>query len=283
MEKFTPRGVAEDPNGQGCPILITVKTDAIRDKLGFPRPLSVRVMASSPFTPAPRRGGQPPRLLRPGLWAFPPNGATHGGQAWLLETTAGDLLIDAPPDTEACAAFLATRASRGPGWLVLLGRDGHGPGRWPWQRLGWPVLAQEQEAYLLPGVERLLTFGEDHAIAVGLHLYWTPGPSPGAAVLHARGGVAGATTDILFCGRLLVPVGSGQLGAVPSPRTFHWPRLRRSVAALPSRLPPGSPTWLASGASAGATGGNGLVENGARWLGELAAACQAQEGIGGLP
>jgi hypothetical protein len=239
-------------------------------------------MAGSPFTPEPRRGGQPPRLLRPGLWVFPPNVETHGGLAWLLETSAGDLLIDAPPDTDVCCQFLATRASRGAGWIALLGRDGHGRCRSLQRRLGWPVLVQEQEAYLLPGVEKLIAFGVEHPIQEGLHLYWTPGPSPGAAVLHARGGVAGPT-DGLFCGRLLVPAGPGRLAPSPSPRGFHWPRQRRSVAALPNRLPAGSPAWLASGASAGVHGGGDLVEDGARVLGEWAAACQAPEGIGELP
>jgi hypothetical protein len=213
---------------------------------------------------------------------FPPNVETHGGVAWLLETSAGDLLIDGPPDTEACGEFLDARASRGPGWIVLLGRDGHGRCRSRQERLGWPVLVQEQEAYLLPGVENRMAFGAAHPIQDGLHLYWTPGPSPGAAVLHARGGVAGSI-DILFCGHLLVPVAPGRLAPRPSPRCFHWPRQRRSVAALAGRLPPGSPVWLASGVSAGAAAGIGLVEDGARQLGEMAEACQAPEGIDWLP
>jgi hypothetical protein len=53
------------------------------------------------------------------------------------------------------------------------------------------VLVQEQEAFLLPGVKALETFGLEHALAPGLRLLWTPGPSPGACVLHAFGADAG--------------------------------------------------------------------------------------------
>jgi glyoxylase-like metal-dependent hydrolase (beta-lactamase superfamily II) len=227
-------------------------------------------MAGSAFSALPRREGRPPRLVRPGLWLFPPNPEAHAGSSWLLETTAGDLLIDIPPDTEASLHFLVARAERGPGWIVLLGRDGHGRARRWQERLDWPVLVQEQEAYLLPGVRRLIPFGAEHVVMEGLTLLWTPGPSPGAAVLHARGGVAGAV-DGLFCGRLLVPVGPGQLAPLPSPRGFHAPRQRRSVARLARWLAPGSPDWIASGAGLGALAGAALVHGGAAQLAPFAA------------
>ncbi|MFO0075284.1 MAG: MBL fold metallo-hydrolase [Cyanobacteriota bacterium] len=230
--------------------------------------------------PAPESGRSPQQLF-PGLWLFAPNRDTQGGSAWFLETENQALLIDCPALTQANLAFLEERRERS-GWIVLTGRDGHGRCRRLQESLGWPVLVQEQEAYLLPGVENRMAFGAAHPIQDGLHLYWTPGPSPGAAVLHARGGVAGSI-DILFCGHLLVPVAPGRLAPRPSPRCFHWPRQRRSVAALAGRLPPGSPVWLASGVSAGAAAGIGLVEDGARQLGEMAEACQAPEGIDWLP
>lgn len=233
-------------------------------------------MAGSAFPPAPGRTGPPPRQVRPGLWLFPPNPDTHGGSAWLLETGGGDVLVDCPPDTEATQAFVQERASRGPGWLVLLGRDGHGHCRRLREQLGWPLVVQEQEAYLLPGVE-VRSFGADLQLQEGLHLYWTPGASPGGAVLHARGGVAGAV-DGLFCGRLLVPQGPQRLAPLPSPRGFHWPRQRRSAAALAGRLPPGSPDWIATGAALGALRGEALVHDGARLLAALADGGPAREG-----
>lgn len=234
-------------------------------------------MAGSAFPPSPGRAGQPPRQVRPGLWLFPPNPDTAGGSAWLLQTSAGDLLIDAPPDTEASRHFLQDRASRSPGWIVLLGREGHGRSPRVREDLGWPVLVQEQEAYLLPGVSGLIPFGAHHTLLEGLQLLWTPGPSPGSAVLHVRGGVAGPV-DGLFCGRLLVPAGPGRLAPLPSPRCFHWPRQRRSVAALAQWLPPGSPDWIASGAALGALRGEALVPDGARLLAALAAEAGLPEG-----
>jgi glyoxylase-like metal-dependent hydrolase (beta-lactamase superfamily II) len=216
------------------------------------------------------------------LWLFPPNPDTWGGSAWLLQTSAGDLLIDCPPDSEASARFLQERASRSPGWIVLLGREGHGHCRRLRERLGWPMLVQEQEAHLLPGVESLLSFGGEHRVLEGLKLLWTPGPSPGSAVLHVRGGVAGPL-DGLFCGRLLVPVGPGRLAPLPSPRGFHWPRQRRSVVALSQWLPPGSPDWIATGAGLGALRGEALVTDGARLLASLAAEEGGPEGSGGRP
>jgi hypothetical protein len=227
-------------------------------------------MAGSAFAASPGGAGRPPRRVRPGLWLFPPNPDAHGGSSWLLETSAGDVLIDCPPDTEATVDFLRDRQGHHPGWMVLLGREGHGRCRRLVERLGWPVLVQEQEAYLLPGVRGLVAFGAEHALMDGLHLLWTPGPSPGAAVLHARGGVAGAM-DGLFCGRLLVPVGPGRLAPVPSPRGFHWPRQLRGVSDLVRWLPPGSPDWIASGAGLGALAGEALVPDGASLLAELAA------------
>lgn len=222
-------------------------------------------MAGSSFSASPEREGRPPRQVSPGLWLFPPNPEAHGGSSWLLETSAGAVLIDCPPDTEASLRALQERASRSPGWIVLLGRDGHGHCRRLRESLGWPVLVQEQEAYLLPGMEGLIPFGAEHQLLEGLRLLWTPGPSPGAAVLHACGGVAGAV-DGLFCGRLLVPVGPQQLAPVPSPRGFHGPRQRRSVAAMIEWLPPGSPAWIATGAGLGALRGEALVRDGARLL-----------------
>lgn len=208
--------------------------------------------------------------MKPGLWLFPPNPDTWGGSSWLLETSAGDLLIDCPPDTEESLHFLEDRASHSKGWIILLGREGHGHCRRVQERLGWPVVVQEQEAYLLPGIAMLVPFGAEHALLEGLHLLWTPGPSPGAAVLHVRGGVAGPQ-DGLFCGRLLVPVGPGQLAPLPSPRGFHGPRHQRSVEALRRWLPSGSPDWLATGAGLGALRGEALVANGAQLLASMAA------------
>jgi glyoxylase-like metal-dependent hydrolase (beta-lactamase superfamily II) len=200
---------------------------------------------------------------------FAPNRDNQGGSAWFLEHSDRDLLIDVPALTEANLAFLQHRSR--PGQIVLTGRDGHGRCRALQEALGWPVLVQEQEAFLLPGVKALETFGFEHTLAPGLRLLWTPGPSPGACVLHAFGADAGGADDGggLFCGRLLVPVAPGRLEPRRSRRTFHWPRQIASLRALRAWLPAGTPGWIASGAGLGALRGESLVGSGEALLADL--------------
>lgn len=215
--------------------------------------------------------GRPPTPVQPGLWLFAPNRDTQGGSAWLLETAEFDLLIDCPALSQANLTFLAERGRRAPeagvGRMVLTGRDGHGRCRRLQERLGWPVVVQEQEAYLLPGVDPLITFAGEGEIAPGLRLLWTPGPSPGACVLHALGEEPGS--DGLFCGRLLVPVGPGALAPLRRRSTFHWPRQLASLERLIRWLPPGSPGWIASGAGLGGLRGGRIVTGGAALLAGL--------------
>ncbi len=230
---------------------------------------------SAPLGETPLEEGRPPQPVIPGLWLFAPNRDSQGGSTWWLELAELDLLIDVPAFTQANRAFLRERAARRgsapegmapSSWIVLTGRQGHGRCR-RWQReLGWPVLVQEQEAYLLPGVAALRTFGAEHALAEGVRLLWTPGPSPGACVLHVQrqGGLDG-----LFCGRLLVPLAPGRLGPLRTRLTFHWPRQLRSLARLRQWLPPGSPAWIATAAGLGALRGERLVTGGAGLLAEL--------------
>jgi glyoxylase-like metal-dependent hydrolase (beta-lactamase superfamily II) len=207
--------------------------------------------------------------VRSDLWLFAPNRDNQGGSAWFLEHSDGDLLVDVPALTEANLAFLQHRPR--PGQIVLTGRDGHGRCRALQEALGWPVLVQEQEAYLLPGVKGLETFGREHALAPGLRLLWTPGPSPGSCVLNALGGGAGGDGHGggLFCGRLLVPVAPGRLEPRRSRRTFHWPRQIASLRALRAWLPAGTPGWIASGAGLGALRGETLVGKGEELLADL--------------
>jgi glyoxylase-like metal-dependent hydrolase (beta-lactamase superfamily II) len=207
--------------------------------------------------------------VRSDLWLFAPNRDNQGGSAWFLEHSDGDLLVDVPALTEANLAFLQHRPR--PGQIVLTGRDGHGRCRALQEALGWPVLVQEQEAFLLPGVKALETFGLEQALAPGLRLLWTPGPSPGACVLHAFGADAGAADDggDLFCGRLLVPVAPCRLEPRRSRRTFHWPRQIASLRALRAWLPAGTPGWIASGAGLGALRGESLVGSAEALLADL--------------
>ena len=216
--------------------------------------------------PSPIAAGRPPQPVRPGLWLFAPNRDTQGGSAWLYEAADLDVLVDVPALGEATLTWLRERAQRRPGWIVLTGRHGHGRCRALQAEVDWPVLVQEQESYLLPGVPDLHRFGETHSLAPGLELLWTPGPSPGSCVLHATGGSAG---DGLFCGRLLVPLGPGRLGPLRRPGTFHWPRQLHSIERLRQWLPAGSPDWIATGAGLGALRGEKLLGGGADQLARL--------------
>ncbi|MCS5691233.1 MBL fold metallo-hydrolase [Cyanobium sp. FGCU-6] len=218
----------------------------------------------------PREVGRPPQPVAPGLWLFAPNRDTAGGSSWLLDADQGPVLVDVPALTQAHLTFLAQRPQ---GRIVLTGRDGHGRCRRLQEALGWPVLVQEQEAYLLPGMAALETFADEHRPAPGLALLWTPGPGPGSCVLHART----AAIDVLFCGRLLLPVGPGRLAPLPQRRTFHWPRLLRSIERLRRWLPAGSPHGIATGGGLGALRGEKLVDNGEALLASLDLAALACE------
>ncbi|MEB3306865.1 MAG: MBL fold metallo-hydrolase [Cyanobacteriota bacterium] len=203
-----------------------------------------------------------PREVRPGVWLFAPNRDTHGGSSWLLERPEGAVLVDCPALTRANLEFLQDRGS---GTIVLTSRVGHGRCRQLQQACDWPVVVQEQEAYLLPGLKQRHLFGLEHRLAPELGLLWTPGPTPGACVLHARG----RWGDLLFCGRLLLPIGPAALAPLRTPGCFHWLRQIASIGKLRDWLPAGSPASIASGGGLGALRGEVLVEHGAELLAAL--------------
>ena len=198
--------------------------------------------------------GRPPQQLRPDLWLFPPNRDCQGGSSWWLDSGRQPALIDCPPLTEATLNALAELASGRTAQIILTSREGHGRLRRLQERFGWPVLVQEQEAYLLPNVDPLITFGSEHTTADGLRLLWTPGPTPGSCVVHAP-----APANLLFCGRLLTPLSPGCLGPLRNGRTFHWPRQLRSLQELGRWIPADASPDLASGAGLGALRGERLV------------------------
>ncbi|MEI8250305.1 MAG: MBL fold metallo-hydrolase [Synechococcus sp. ELA057] len=225
--------------------------------------------------------GRPPVSVAEGLWVFPPNRETKGGSAWLLQSDGCTVLVDLPALNAVTIDWLQHRGGVAAGerrtWIVLTGRDGHGRCR-AWQEaLGWPVIVQEQEAYLLPSV-RLESFSLEHRLAPGLDLLWTPGPSPGACVLHCHGGSAG---DGLFCGRLLLPAGPGRLMPLRRRSTFHWPRQLQSLERLRRWLPAGSPDWIASGGGLGALRGEKRVGNGDSQLASLDLSALADQPVDG--
>ena len=175
--------------------------------------------------------GRPPQQLRADLWLFPPNRDSQGGSSWWLEAAVEPVLIDCPPLTQATLDALQQLAAGRTPRILLTSREGHGRLRRVQERFGWPVLVQEQEAYLLPNVQPIDTFVDEHCTAGGLRLLWTPGPTPGSCVIHAP------AADLLFCGRLLTPLKRGRLGPLRHGRTFHWPRQLQSLERLRDWLP----------------------------------------------
>ena len=96
---------------------------------------------------------------------FPPNRDSQGGSAWWLDVDPELVLVDCPPLTEASLTALLQLAGMRSPRILLTSREGHGRLRRLQERLGWPVLVQEQEAYLLPNVEPLETFADEHTTA----------------------------------------------------------------------------------------------------------------------
>ena len=185
---------------------------------------------------------------------FPSNKECRGGTAWWLGCDSEVLLVDCPPLHTSSIETLQKLASGRKGRILLTNRDSHCRVNELQDLLGWPVLLQEQEAYLLPGVSQLERFGEELSLSSGLRLLWTPGPTPGSCIAYAP-----EPWNVLFCGRLLIPVKKDQLAPLRNQRTFHWLRQQKSLEKLRRWLPAKARPSLASGAGLGALGDARLV------------------------
>lgn len=204
-------------------------------------------------TPA-MESGRPPQQVKDWLWVFPPNRDCRGGTAWWLDCQTEPLLIDCPPLTTATLEALQELASGRSARILLTSREGHGRMRQLQEATGWPVVVQEQEAYLLPGLQQIETFQDQYSTRSGVRLLWTPGPTPGSCVAFAP-----HQWNVMFCGRLLIPVGVDHLAPIRQRRTFHWPRQQRSLEKLLDWLPANACPSLASGAGLGALRGAKLM------------------------
>ena len=194
--------------------------------------------------------------LASGFWAFPPSRDSDGGTAWLLHSQSGaSVLVDVPLLNDEHLSWLQQQPQ---GWIVLTHRQGHGRCRRLQEQLGWPVLVQEQEAYLLPTVQQRQSFADQWQIEPGLKLLWTPGPTPGSCCLHWSQG----ERDVLFCGRLLWPSGCSDVELRIGDSTFHASRQKRSLKRLRAWLRPGQPGHIACAAGLGVLRGAKLVERG---------------------
>lgn len=199
-----------------------------------------------------RAGGRPPTEILSDIWAFAPNRDTLGGTAYLILTSAGNILIDSPAWNDVNREFITDRG--GTNWLAITHRGGIGKAATIATELGCKVIIQEQEAYLLPEIAAT-TFRDKFSINDSIHALWTPGHSPGSSCYYypAHGGV-------LFTGRHLLPDASGAAVPLRTAKTFHWPRQLRSVAAVWQQFPSAQPlAQICPGANAGLLRGKGTI------------------------
>ncbi|QIZ69548.1 MBL fold metallo-hydrolase [Oxynema aestuarii] len=211
-----------------------------------------------------------PRAVFDTIFAFPPNRETLGGTAYFIVKKNANLLIDCPAWDETTQQFLEERG--GVRWLSITHRTAIARAKEIQQCFDCEIVVQEQEAYLLPGLE-VTTFHRELALDPDFEAIWTPGHSPGSACLYA--GVAGG---VLFTGRHLVPDRDGNPVPLRTSKTFHWPRQLRSVALLRDRFSPQTLTAICPGANTGYLRGQRAIDRAYDRLCaiDLEAAAQAQ-------
>ncbi|MGK7877075.1 MAG: MBL fold metallo-hydrolase [Xenococcaceae cyanobacterium] len=205
---------------------------------------------------------KPPLPILEGIFAFPPNRDTLGGTAYFIVEKGGNILLDCPTWNETNRQFLLEQG--GVRWLFLTHRGGIGKKVSQMQEaLGFDVLIQEQEAYLLPEV-RVTSFEREFTLSPRCSLIWTPGHSPGSSCLYwsPHGGV-------LFSGRHLLPDREGNPVPLRTAKTFHWLRQLRSVEALRDRFTPQTLNYICPGANIGFLRGKGFIAQAIERLSEL--------------
>ena len=207
--------------------------------------------------PSPPTNRQPAALKAPRpvlntIFAFPPNRDTLGGTAYLIVENAVNLLIDCPAWNETNEQFL--REQGGVSSLVLTHRGGIGRAREIQESMGCKILIQEQEAYLLPGLD-ITPFQHEFTLSPSCCAIWTPGHSPGSSCLYYTG-VGG----VLFSGRHLLPNQHGEPVPLRTPKTFHWLRQLQSVQSLIKRFTPETLTYICPGANTGLLRGKGAID-----------------------
>ncbi|MEB3338718.1 MAG: MBL fold metallo-hydrolase [Leptolyngbyaceae bacterium] len=205
------------------------------------------------------------------IFAFPPNRDTLGSTAYLIvenqmveNQTVGNqtnLLIDCPAWEEVNQAFLQEQG--GIQWLLITHRGGLAKAREIQQAFNCRIAIQEQEAYLLPGLE-VTSFHQTFRFTPHSEAIWTPGHTPGSSCLyHSTNG------GILFTGRHLLPNQSGNPVPLKTAKTFHWPRQLRSVQALRDRFTPETLNLICPGANTGFLRGERAIADAYQRLSQL--------------
>jgi glyoxylase-like metal-dependent hydrolase (beta-lactamase superfamily II) len=193
-----------------------------------------------------------PRSVFETVFAFPPNRDTMGGTAYLIVENSGNILIDVPAWNDTTAEFLHQQG--GVRWLFLTHRGAIGKVKEIQQACGCEVMIQEQEAYLLPGID-VTTFQETVEISPESQAIWTSGHSPGSACLYYNryGGV-------LFSGRHLLPNQQGNPVPLRIAKTFHWRRQIQNVQKLRDRFTPDTLQFICPGANTGFLRGQRCID-----------------------
>jgi glyoxylase-like metal-dependent hydrolase (beta-lactamase superfamily II) len=204
---------------------------------------------------------KPPRPVLESIFAFPPNRDTLGGTAYFIVENAANLLIDCPAWNETNEQFL--REQGGVSTLLITHRGGIGRAREIQEAMKCKILIQEQEAYLLPGLD-VIAFQHELTLSSHCCAIWTPGHSPGSSCIYYSG--AGG---VLFSGRHLLPNQQGEPVPLRTSKTFHWPRQIQSVQSLIERFTPETLNYICPGANTGALRGKGVIDQAYDWLAQL--------------
>ena len=204
---------------------------------------------------------KPPRPVLESIFAFPPNRDTLGGTAYFIVENAANLLIDCPAWNETNEQFL--REQGGVSTLLITHRGGIGRAREIQEAMKCKILIQEQEAYLLPGLD-VIAFQHELTLSSHCCAIWTPGHSPGSSCIYYR-----SAGGVLFSGRHLLPNQQGEPVPLRTSKTFHWPRQIQSVQSLIERFTPETLNYICPGANTGALRGKGVIDQAYDWLAQL--------------
>jgi len=200
-----------------------------------------------------------PQTVFDNAFAFSPNRETLGGTAYLVTETSqqdsslANIMVDCPAFSEVNRDFVAAKG--GISTLFITHRGGMAQVK-EWQSaFDCAVLIQEQEAYLLPNIEKEV-FGSDRTLSSTTQAFWTAGHSTGSACLYhnAHGG-------ILFTGRHLIPNKKGEPRPLRLSKTFHWPRQLRNAKKILSDFTPETLSIICPGASTGFLRGEKKIDN----------------------
>lgn len=199
-----------------------------------------------------------PRPVFDTVFAFPPNRDTMGGTAYLITTPStcdirdGNLLVDCPAWDEAHQNFLAEKG--GIRWLFLTHRGSFGRVKEIQTAFNCEVVLQEQEAYLLPGLQRT-TFQHEFEFNLTCRAFWTPGFSPGSSCLYYK-----SDGGILFSGRHVLPNQQGEPMPLRISKTFHWRRQLQSIQRLVDEFSPDTLQFICPGANTGFLRGQRAID-----------------------